>query len=71
MIRWLLFWNCQHRRTTFPQTPLRRAMHAPEETSVVCLDCGKRLGYSWEEMRITAEVAPPAGRKWNEREADA
>ncbi len=33
-----------------------RASHRkPASTYVVCLDCGKELAYSWEEMRILPE----------------
>lgn len=44
MIHW--FFSCLHRRTSFPQTDPRT-----KQTSVQCLDCGKRLEYDWGAMR--------------------
>ena len=54
--------GCNHRNTTFPQTPVRRnsAYLAPGVARhgmyVTCLDCGKELDYNWEEMRIGKAV---------------
>ena len=54
--------GCSHRRTTFPLTPARRTAGLPVPatsrpgTYVVCLDCGKELGYDWAEMRIGGAV---------------
>jgi hypothetical protein len=50
--------GCTHRKTTFPQTPIRRgriAAHSNTElkpqTYIACLDCGKELPYDWDRMR--------------------
>lgn len=51
--------GCGHHRTTFPQTPSRRAGFANAHgnaTYVVCLDCGKEFDYNWNAMRIGAPV---------------
>jgi hypothetical protein len=61
--------GCPHRRTTFPQTPLKRnaGFQAPNAvrygTYVTCLDCGKELTYNWEEMRVGKPMtgSQPAG----------
>jgi hypothetical protein len=50
---------CAHRRISFPMT-IRRQPHAfssapcGNQTCVICLDCGKKFSYNWEEMRIAA-----------------
>ena len=48
--------GCSHHRTTFPQTPARKAAYqAPmtrNGTYVVCLDCGKEFAYDWNSMRV-------------------
>lgn len=57
-----LLLGCTHRRTTFPIST-RASRRKPASTYIVCLDCGKELPYSWEEMRILperAEAAPAA-----------
>lgn len=46
--------GCTHKRTTFPIST-RASLRKPASTYVVCLDCGKELAYSWEEMRILPE----------------
>ena len=58
--------GCSHHRTTFPQTPARRAA-GRTATYVVCLDCGKEFAYNWDEMRVgvtlpnnTERLAPVA-----------
>ena len=57
-----LLFGCNHRRTTFPMTPVRKksAMIGQEEplaeTYVVCLDCGKQFVYDWENMRLGRAV---------------
>lgn len=50
LVEWLF--GCSHNRTTFPMT-LR------SETSIACLECGRRFGYDWSTMRITSQL--PAG----------
>ena len=49
--------TCSHRRTTFPltvpdQDDSVRREPCGKKTYVVCLDCGKELPYSWEELRM-------------------
>ena len=47
--------GCSHRRKTFPFTP-RSTVSAnhqsgtPAETYIVCLDCGRKLAYDWNQM---------------------
>ena len=51
-------YGCAHRRTGFPMT-----VEQPDgrsETYVVCLECGRHLGYDWSTMRITGLA--PAGK---------
>jgi hypothetical protein len=45
------FGPCKHSRTTFPQSE-RSARYA----SVTCLDCGRKFGYDWREMRMIEEI---------------
>jgi hypothetical protein len=55
-----LLMGCTHRRTTFPQTPVRKVGIVDvkslddmcRQTYVVCLDCGKEFGYDWEGMSV-------------------
>ncbi len=53
---WL--YGCAHRKTAFPIT-LRPGVgvegpHSKQpETYIVCLDCGRHLGYDWTTMRLT------------------
>lgn len=50
---WNLLFRCQHRRTTFPLTPVRKKGDpTPAETYVVCLECGRQFTYDWENMRL-------------------
>ena len=56
-----LLFGCNHRRTTFPMTPVRKKSAGgenatPPETYVVCLDCGKQFLYDWENMRLGQAV---------------
>ncbi len=48
------FFGCAHKKTSFPIT-LRAGDRADAEppTYIVCLDCGKEIPYSWDEMRVT------------------
>jgi len=48
--------RCSHRRTSFPHSP--KAGDPNLDMYVVCLDCGKRFHYDWEQMRIGAEILP-------------
>lgn len=52
--------GCTHPRTTFPLTPKRQANGSIPATYVTCLDCGKELGYNWNEMRIDPSIVKPA-----------
>lgn len=54
-----LLFGCAHKHTTFPISTrgfksLRKQV-TEHNTYVVCLDCGKELPYSWEEMRMLPE----------------
>jgi hypothetical protein len=48
------FWGCSHRKTSFPITLGKgpKKTEVPKRTYIVCLDCGKELPYSWEEMAV-------------------
>jgi hypothetical protein len=50
------FFGCSHVRFSFPLTirkgSRRNAAAALTGTYVVCLDCGKELGYDWKEMKV-------------------
>jgi len=56
----LLWWvrdGCGHGKTSFPITrtdgePAEKEQGPAERTYVVCLNCGKELRYSWDEMRV-------------------
>ena len=53
-----LLFGCTHRHTTFPISPRAKALRRQADhfdTYVVCLDCGKEMAYSWEEMRVLPE----------------
>jgi DNA-directed RNA polymerase subunit RPC12/RpoP len=43
--------GCSHRRLSRPVTPTRQS-GLDRQTYVVCLDCGKRLAYDLEAMRV-------------------
>ena len=58
--------GCSHRNTSFPIT--RRSGSrpgAPAQTYVVCLECGKELPYSWDEMRIVKRPRLEADKAMN------
>lgn len=53
------FFSCAHKRTTFPRTPLHDSKLPPSERRgayVVCHDCGREFEYSWQDMKIGAEI---------------
>jgi len=56
--------GCAHRNTSFPITPrsthARRKQITEFDTYVVCLDCGKEMPYSWEEMKVLTNQAKQA-----------
>lgn len=50
---WNLLFRCQHRKTTFPLTPVRKKNDTgAAETYVVCLECGRQFTYDWDNMRL-------------------
>jgi hypothetical protein len=51
--------RCSHRHITRPITPLHRSGAAQCGTYVVCLDCGTRLPYDWENMCLGRQKRPP------------
>jgi len=68
----LLRWSCRHRRLTTPfstdtarqsQTFVDCREEIPAHCShyVVCLDCGRRFGYDWGEMRVIKQRLDKAG----------
>jgi hypothetical protein len=54
-----LLFGCRHRRITRPMTPVHRVKSAPEPTYVVCLDCGGRLHYDLDSMRLGKLIPKP------------
>jgi hypothetical protein len=46
-----LLFGCGHRRLSRPVTPAK-GTGGPRQTYVVCFDCGKRLAYDLNEMRV-------------------
>jgi hypothetical protein len=44
--------GCAHRHRTFPRTAKEPGLAST--TYVVCLDCGKKLPYDWQKMRVVA-----------------
>jgi hypothetical protein len=56
------FFGCSHRNTGFPITPRSKLPRRRFDTYVVCLDCGKEMPYSWEEMRVVSESSKSAPR---------
>jgi len=49
LFNWLF--GCGHRRISRPVTPAKQGGGA-RETYVVCFDCGKRLAYDMQAMRL-------------------
>ena len=48
--------GCKHSRYSFPVT-IRRAKRRPQAaaltgTYVVCLDCGRKFAYDWQNMKM-------------------
>ena len=56
-----IFFGCWHGNYSFPMSTRsgsRRNPTAPlAGTHVVCLDCGRRLPYDWQEMRVIGTQA--------------
>jgi hypothetical protein len=68
-----VMFGCRHARYSFPITmrvgsrrtqPLSRA-----GTYVVCLDCGRELGYDWHEMKVVESQARIAAHSLVTKEA--
>ena len=53
-----LIFRCPHRRLSRPVTPIARAGEPPEQSYVVCLDCGKKFAYDMKAMRIGKALKP-------------
>jgi hypothetical protein len=53
--------RCQHRKITFPRTQTIQSGGSEVETYVVCLDCGKRFAYDWENMHLGKPVDISSG----------
>ncbi len=61
----LLWWvrdGCGHGNTSFPITRSENELTEKEKeppssakTYVVCLNCGKELPYSWDQMRVVRQ----------------
>ena len=49
-----LLFGCPHRRLSRPLTATEPG--GPRQTCVVCLDCGKRLAYDLEKMRVGKQL---------------
>ena len=47
-----ILFGCTHRRLSRPVTPTRQSGNPDRQTYVVCLDCGKRLAYDLQAMRV-------------------
>jgi len=45
-----VLFRCPHRQLTRPFTSTERG--SPRGTYVVCLDCGTKLAYDWQHMRL-------------------
>jgi hypothetical protein len=52
-----ILFGCRHRRLSRPLTPEPERGNA-RRTYVVCLDCGKRLAYDFETMRVGEPLDP-------------
>lgn len=51
-----LLFGCSHHRITRPFTPLGK----PDNTYVVCLECGKEFAYNLAEMRVGRPISNKA-----------
>ena len=53
--------GCRHARYSFPMTVRagvrRTQVSARTSTYVVCLDCGREMGYDWQEMKVMGSQA--------------
>src|SRR5438067_2132018 len=46
-----LLFGCSHKRTSRPVTPSKKSGQ-PQDTYVVCLECGKHLAYDLKKMQM-------------------
>ena len=55
---YVLLGSCPHDRYAFPMRVQPRQCRSEAAgvtgTYVVCLDCGKKLAYSWDEMKVVS-----------------
>jgi hypothetical protein len=58
MFSWILntLFACRHRRKSRPMTIAQNTPDEESGTFVVCLDCGTRFRYNWQEMRVGKAV---------------
>jgi hypothetical protein len=52
--------GCRHKQITRPITPVHKPGTRAEQTYVACLECGTRLRYDLESMRVGTVMPPPA-----------
>src|SRR5579871_2076482 len=48
--------RCSHKRITLPITPPKSPGESPARPYVVCLDCGGKFVYDWEEMKMGEQI---------------
>jgi hypothetical protein len=65
--------GCRHARYSFPLTMragVRRSQAVSRTgTYVVCLDCGRELGYDWHEMKVVGSQDRKAAHSLITKEA--
>jgi hypothetical protein len=61
MLGWILkiLFGCRHRRKSLPMSTVPGRGDSQGGTFVVCLDCGTRFRYDWEQMRTGKAVDEP------------
>jgi DNA-directed RNA polymerase subunit RPC12/RpoP len=57
-----LLFRCGHKRLSRPVTPVTRPGESPEETYVVCLDCGQHFSYDAKNMVLGKRIEEPRVR---------
>ena len=71
---WDLLFGCWHNHLSFPHSNKRTwpGGRANSDVYVVCLECGKRFAYDWEEMRVLRDGEQPARQPaWELQERNA
>ena len=71
---WDLLFGCWHRHLSFPRSNKRTrpGSRANTDLYVVCLDCGQRFAYDWDQMRVLSRGEQPAReRVWELQERNA